>query len=130
MFFFFKSFIYIEYLLSKSLSDETKKAALKGALPLIYDAVDSNKDGSISKEEFSNYFKSLNINDTQAAFDAFKAMDVNNDDSLSKEGKLNLKNNSTLLILLLYLEFITFGRDFFLSIDEKNPSKYFFGPLA
>lgn len=27
-------------------------------------------------------------------------------------------------------EFATFGKDFFLSLDEESPSKYFFGPLA
>ena len=55
-------------------------------MKLIYAAIDCNKDGSISPEEFANYFKSLNIRDERAAFFAFKQMDVNNDGGLSEDG--------------------------------------------
>lgn len=87
----------------KSLADEAKRTSLRDALPLIYDAIDSNKDGSISKEEFANYFKSLNINDNQTAYDAFSAMDANNDGTLSKEGMLSIKKKMKKIFKIFYL---------------------------
>ncbi len=70
------------------MGDESKHGTLHDTLPLIFDAIDSDQSGEISKEEFLKYFKSLNINDTQAAYDAFSAMDTSGDDTLSKEGIL------------------------------------------
>jgi len=95
----------------EALANESKRAAINATLPIIFDAIDSDQDGGISKNEFVNYFKSMNVNDAKFAEEVFAAMDANHDGSLSKE------------------EFSEFGKDFFLSVDEKSPSKYFFGPL-
>lgn len=56
---------------------------------MIFDAIDSDKDENVSKIEFANYFKSLNIKDEAIADHVFKAMDANQDDTLNKEGDLN-----------------------------------------
>ena len=57
------------------------------ALSLIFDAIDSDKDGGICKTEFSTYFKSLNISDVKAAEQVFAAIDDNADGYVSKDGK-------------------------------------------
>lgn len=95
----------------KSMSDEGKKKTLGETLPLIFDSIDSDKSGSVSLAEFTNYFKSLNITDEKIAHEVFTAMDTNSDKSISKE------------------EFITFGRDFFSGQNESDTSRLFFGPL-
>lgn len=69
------------------MSDESKKKTLGETLPLIFDSIDSDKSGSVSLAEFTNYFKSLNINDEKIAHEVFTAMDTNSDKSISKEGK-------------------------------------------
>ena len=58
------------------------------------------------------YFTSLGVNDAAFATEVFKAMDANNDGSLSRE------------------EFADFGTQFFLSTDAAHPSRHFFGPLV
>ena len=70
----------------KSLADEHKRVALRDALPLIYESVDINKVGSISLEEFSNYYKSLNVTDDAQIQEAFKLLDVNGNGSISQDG--------------------------------------------
>jgi len=54
---------------------------------LIFEAIDSDKDGAISHEEFDTYFKSLNINDKGMTEEVFKFIDTNNDGMLSNGGK-------------------------------------------
>jgi Ca2+-binding EF-hand superfamily protein len=80
-------------------------------MPLIYDAIDSDSDGLITTKEFGIYFQSINVFDENAIKLAFMAMDLDGDNCLSRS------------------EFAAFGKDFFLSVDEESPSKYFFGPL-
>ena len=80
-------------------------------MPTIFDSIDCNKDGGISKSEFGNYFKSLNITDEAVINQVFDSMDVNKDGDLSKQ------------------EFSDFGKGFFFGADESSPSKSFFGPL-
>ena len=53
---------------------------------MIFDAIDLNADGGIAAEEFAAYFTSLGINDANFSKQVFRAMDTNNDGSLSREG--------------------------------------------
>lgn len=95
-----------------SLNDQDKKANWKEIIPLIFEAIDADKDGAISHDEFNNYFKSLNINDRAMAEEVFRAIDLNNDGSLSSD------------------EFLAFGEHFFTETNEADPSKIFFGRLV
>lgn len=56
------------------LGDETKRATIRETLPLIFDAIDSDRDENVSRIEFANYFKSLNIKDQGIADQVFNAM--------------------------------------------------------
>ena len=97
--------------IKKELSDESKRLAITNALPTIFDSIDSNKDDSVSKVEFGNYFKSLNINDEKVIDQVFNSMDANADGTLNKS------------------EFTEFGKEFFFGQDQSSPSRLFFGPL-
>ena len=93
------------------IGDASKRQVIENALPTIFDSIDANKDGGISKSEFGNYFKSLNITDQAVIDQVFDSMDINKDGDLSKQ------------------EFSDFGKGFFFGADESSPSKSFFGPL-
>ena len=93
------------------VADESKRDMLRTILPLIFDAIDSDKSGSVTKQEFGDYFKSLNIEDQAIADQVFGSIDVNGDGSITKD------------------EFTQFGRNFF-TCDESDPARLFFGPLA
>ena len=69
-------------------NDLSKRKAITDTLPLIFEAIDTNGDGSIESPEFATYFASFGIVDTQFADAVFRAMDANSDGSLSKEGLL------------------------------------------
>lgn len=101
----------IEYI-KESLKDEQKKKSLENTIPLIFEAIDTDHDDAVSKVEFANYFKSLNINDQKTADEVFASMDIDKDGSLSKT------------------EFTAFGKAFFTSKNENDPSKHFFGHLV
>jgi hypothetical protein len=121
--------------MNKTLADDSKRLVLKDTVTLIFDAIDVDKSGEISKDEFSNYFKSINIHDNQVAYDVFTAMDTSGDSVISKEGSTTNHFTAILifgLICLLFsfsIEFQEFARDFFFCEDESNPAKLFFGPL-
>ncbi len=70
------------------MADESKRAAINATLPIVFEAIDANKDDGISPDEFHNYFVSLGVTDEAFTQMVFKAMDANNDGDLSKEGKL------------------------------------------
>ena len=55
-------------------------------MQLIFDSIDSDKSNSVSRIEFGNFFKSLNIEDQGIADYVFNEMDVNKDLSLDKDG--------------------------------------------
>lgn len=97
--------------IKKVIGDASKRQVIENALPTIFDSIDANKDGGISKSEFGNYFKSLNITDQSVIDQVFDSMDINKDGDLSKQ------------------EFSDFGKAFFFGADESSPSKAFFGPL-
>jgi len=56
-------------------------------LPIIFDAIDANRDGGIEMHEFKNYFLSFGINDDNFTQMVFENIDVDGDGDLSKEGK-------------------------------------------
>lgn len=62
-------------------------------------------------EEYKLFFECLGLSEEDATF-TFRTIDTNCD------GKLSLK------------EFVNHGRDFFLTEDVENISKYFWGPLV
>jgi hypothetical protein len=54
----------INYMRS-ALNNEKKRLAITETLPLIFDAIDYNRDDGVSVDEFSVFFKSLGIHDTK-----------------------------------------------------------------
>lgn len=93
-------------------TEEQIRESSKAILGLMFEAIDANGNDNISKVEFNNFFKSININDESMATTVFQQIDFNNDNLLSKD------------------EFVDFGIEFYTSKDEKSPSKMLFGPLA
>lgn len=83
----------------------------KGPLPHFFHAVDLDKDGNISGDEYKEFFRILGL-DVTLAEASFKAIDTNNDGMLSLD------------------EFTTAGIEFFTTDDEKNPNSLFWGPLV
>ncbi len=69
-----------------AMADEGKRAAINATLPIVFAAIDANKDDGVSPSEFHNYFVSLGVTDEAFTQMVFKAMDANNDGDLSKEG--------------------------------------------
>jgi hypothetical protein len=47
--------------MKNSIKDEKKRESIEATLPIIFDAIDTNKDGKLLFDEFSNYFSSLGI---------------------------------------------------------------------
>ena len=109
--------IYFSFFLKfKSLNDANKKSNWKEIIPLIFEAIDADKDGAISHDEFNNYFKSLNINDRAMAEEVFHAIDTNNDGSLSSDGMKKLLRyylNIYIIFLLLIKRVFGFWRALF-----------------
>ena len=101
--FYLKNFS-IKFFKLQSLSDQNKQETLKAVLPLIFDSVDVDKSGSISFEEFSNFYKSINIDNQDETKNAFTTMDADNDNSISKEGRNEISTiNSNYQIIKLFL---------------------------
>ena len=48
--------------MKNSIKDKKKRESIEITLPLIFDAIDTNNDGKLLYEEFSNYFSSLGNN--------------------------------------------------------------------
>ncbi|KDR21118.1 sarcoplasmic calcium-binding protein [Zootermopsis nevadensis] len=93
------------------LSDKYLNRKAHHFLPYLFKAVDKDRDGVISVEEFKLFFECLGLEDKDAVH-SFTAIDINKDGYLSLE------------------EFVKLGREFFLTEDEHSPSKAFWGPLV
>ena len=92
------------------LNDPTLKKKCHHFLPFLFKAVDKDQSGEISVQEFKLFFQCLGLTHDHAVV-SFSHIDTNDD------GKISFK------------EFITLGRDFFLTEDSSRPSKHFWGPL-
>lgn len=73
--------------------------------------MDKDRSGEISVDEFRLFFECLGLSKKEADA-AFKSIDTNGD------GRISMK------------EFVTHGRDFFLTEDEGRISRHFWGPLV
>ncbi|XP_056630239.1 sarcoplasmic calcium-binding protein [Diorhabda carinulata] len=93
------------------LNDKRLVRKAHSFLPYLFKAVDKDRSGEITVEEFKLFFKVLGLKEHDAVL-AFRAIDSNVD------GKISHK------------EFVKHGRDFFLTEDPDRISKYFWGPLV
>jgi len=97
--------------MKKLVKDPTLKVTLEGPLPLFFHAVDHNDDGLIDEEEFGAFFRLIGLDETMAPA-TFQAIDTDHDGQLS------------------ITEFTSAGTEFFMSEDQENPTKIFWGPLV
>ncbi|XP_066251520.1 sarcoplasmic calcium-binding protein [Euwallacea similis] len=93
------------------LNDKMLVRRAHSFLPYLFKAVDKDKSGEITVQEFKIFFNILGLKEEDAIL-AFRAIDSNGD------GKISSK------------EFVKHGRDFFLTEDQDKISKYFWGPLV
>ncbi|CAL7947167.1 unnamed protein product [Xylocopa violacea] len=93
------------------LNDSSLKKKCHHFLPFLFKAVDKDRSGEISVQEFQLFFKCLGLTHDDAVI-SFSHIDTNDDGKISFD------------------EFITLGREFFLTEDPRKPSKYFWGPLV
>lgn len=93
------------------LNDSSLKKKCHHFLPFLFKAVDKDQSGEISVEEFKLFFQCLDLSNDDAVV-SFSHIDTNDD------GKISLR------------EFVTLGRDFFVTEDSRRPSKHFWGPLV
>ncbi|EZA47977.1 hypothetical protein DMN91_012329 [Ooceraea biroi] len=93
------------------LNDSSLKKKCHHFLPFLFKAVDKDRSGEISIEEFKMFFACLGLTHDHAVV-SFSHIDTNDD------GKISLN------------EFVTLGRDFMLTEDQTRPSKHFWGPLV
>ncbi|XP_076628133.1 sarcoplasmic calcium-binding protein [Colletes latitarsis] len=93
------------------LNDSSLKKKCHHFLPFLFKAVDKDQSGEISVEEYKLFFQCLDLTHDHAVV-SFSHIDTNDDGKISFE------------------EFISLGRDFFLTEDPTRPSKHFWGPLV
>ena len=106
-----EKFLIILFHIIKSLNDLKKKETIQSTLPLIFDAIDTNKDHEIGLDEFTAYFQSLGINDSKATSEIFSTMDMDDNGVITLD------------------EFSAFGLEFFTGQNQTSPARFFFGPL-
>ena len=95
-----------------SNTPERQKANLHSNHSLLFDAIDTNKDGHISLKEFKVYFKVIAPATSEAeAAHSFNTIDANKSGEISRE------------------EFLAAAEDFFNGVEETELSKVFMGPL-
>ncbi|XP_054280769.1 sarcoplasmic calcium-binding protein-like [Macrosteles quadrilineatus] len=93
------------------INDKQLRKKVHTFLPYLFKALDKDRSGLISVQEYKLFFQCLGLSN-EAAVVSFSVIDENND------GQISLK------------EFVKLGRQFFLSEDHKSPSKMFWGPLT
>jgi Ca2+-binding EF-hand superfamily protein len=79
-------------------------------LPMLYEMIDSNGDGTISPDEHRQFFEAFNI-DGALSPDVFARMDTDGDGSVSQA------------------EFLEAGAKFFFFDEEDAPGNVFWGPV-
>ena len=95
-----------------SMSSEEAKALVKDTHNLLFDAIDTNKDGHISVKEFKVYLKVAipDISEDEVAH-SFDIIDTDKNGEISRE------------------EFMTAAQDFILGVEETELTKAFYGRL-
>uniref|UniRef100_A0A182NQW7 G-protein coupled receptors family 1 profile domain-containing protein n=3 Tax=leucosphyrus subgroup TaxID=44539 RepID=A0A182NQW7_9DIPT len=93
------------------VNDKDLKKKVHRFLPYLYKAVDKDRSGSISMNEFKLFFRCLGLTEENAAV-SFAVIDKNGD------GQITLD------------EFVKLGKDFFVSEKETHVSRMFWGPLV
>ncbi|KAK9497844.1 hypothetical protein O3M35_003759 [Rhynocoris fuscipes] len=93
------------------VNDKDLRKKVHTFLPFLFKAVDKDKNGYITEEEFKLFFNCLGLS-PDIALVSFSSVDEDLD------GRITLK------------EFVKTGRDFFLTEDQRKPSKLFWGPLV
>ena len=94
-------------------NEEPKESYLDRLFALfgtIFDTIDRNSDGKIDLDDYKEYFKAWNV-DESLAEGAFNSIDLNGDG------------------ILMRMSFIQFGSNFFLSDEESDFGNLLFGPL-
>ena len=95
-----------------SMSPAKRKASIKVGHNLLFDAIDTNKDGHISMKEFKVYFDVIAPGTSEAeAAHSFNTIDTNKNGEISRE------------------EFMSAAEDFLHGVEETELSKVFFGCL-
>ncbi|ETN57904.1 centrin [Anopheles darlingi] len=93
------------------VNDKDLKKKVHRFLPYLYKAVDKDRSGSISLNEFKLFFRCLGLTEENAAV-SFAVIDKNGD------GQITLD------------EFVKLGKDFFVTEKETHVSRMFWGPLV
>lgn len=95
-----------------SMEPKERKTKLHANHGMLFDAIDTNKDGHISQEEFKIYFQVIapDISEAEVAH-SFETIDANKNGEISRE------------------EFVTAAEDFMCGVEETDLSKVFFGHL-
>ena len=95
-----------------SMSPAERKAIIHDGHNMLFDAIDTNKDGHISVKEFKVYFDVIAplISEAEVAH-SFNTIDANKNGEISRE------------------EFLAAAEDFLGGVEETELSKVFFGPL-
>ena len=89
-----------------------RDAVLRDTHNLLFDAIDTDKNGHISAKEFKVYMSIFAPGTTEAEIDhSFDTIDTNKDGKISRE------------------EFIAAAEDFILGVEETEVSKVFLGRL-
>ena len=95
-----------------SITPEEQKVNMKSSHNLLFDVIDTNKDGHISTKEFGDYFYTIAPDLTEAeVVYSFNTIDANKNGEISRE------------------EFMAAAEDFFCGVEETELSKVFFGKL-
>ena len=95
-----------------SMSPEKQKAMVHDTHNVLFDAIDTKKDGHICLEEFRTYFFVIAPETSQAdIIHSFNMIDVNRDKRISRE------------------EFLAAAEDFLSGVEETVISNVFFGKL-
>ncbi|XP_063972256.1 sarcoplasmic calcium-binding protein [Diachasmimorpha longicaudata] len=97
--------------MNRVVNDCSLKRKCHNFLPFLFKAVDYDHNGVITVEEFKLFFRCLDLGNDHAVV-AFTFIDTNEDGNISLE------------------EFVSLGRDFFITEDQSKPSKHFWGPLV
>ena len=89
------------------------KALFDKSHNMLFDAIDTNKNGQISVKEFKEYFKltAPGVSEAEVAH-SFNTIDTNKDGVISRE------------------EFMAAAEDFFCGVEETELSKIFLGHLV